>query len=1111
MTAKICRIIAVPAIGANPRYTFRYPESIKQSTNISTVAPVTTSATGQVYKEPWQSLFDPVQDAGKYVYWFPQNHADYKLDQLADLFLQEVMKRIPILSNEEKSPPIHIAAHGTGGLVVKRALVRAYLHTELPTHRVSMCCYSVAFFGVPHQGSETLCDDGYYEKGSRRAQLGPKMKFIREGRDSKPLRDLNCDFVSYSNQLCKVWSFAEELSAGTPDEVVPSKSAMISCTDRDWLFHCHAESFVQVRSNHDQLCCFGEDEKSSAFVDYINGLHILIMEQVFRIEITNIENRTIHGIPAGMRTCSVPLQIFLRTGLPRYRDNTSLPTAPSQISPNLKPEKNVQAAGKQNDSEHYLRNGQDATSHNYNEQDEHTSEPSEFQLDPPSLLPANIMSEFSRRTNPSHGFPIGALRSPGTRNDPSSMRRTASSNLPNEECNSLPVPLSRASFTKPFEGLHLRTSGMKRLTKRGTQMFKQALSRTINQNMSGSAQDILEPQDGISVPPSPAFKPILDNTSALSDRRSIPFTPFVWIHVPCNNMTWVKEVFQALKGRFDAQMADKLSCGLLHNEIWLSKQHKPSHGRHHGRFMKPTCQFYMPNAEVEDQFNPGVAHLPDLTGPQLAVYLPYLHWDFAKSLKIRNALIEAKSAERVVTPPGYVLKDMSQRQRLLWHCLDSGDLSLHPRRSLDQYGYPALKDTSRRDQDQILNKMTDVDLLIDVLRKIAPPEEQDKQPQKAQSMVATLQAPESTSRRILKKQEVNKCVLMVDQLWCWVVSEDTIVTFFSNRDNSIDQDVEAADLEAEIRSTLNIPVYRHRCRNSFDFAALVVYKSVTVLLDCLDVFRVFEDWISELNNKTIESFEAFSKECAAHRNSISPSQHQDSSIEFNRYIELLDVADELSMLERLLLDQNHVVTNMKAEFQRTECPVSSHAIETLEETLRKIEEYYHQINHMQEACNKMQIDYNALHDMKQKQANLEEAIAARCSQEEAEKQSRTLMVFTVVTVLFSPLTFFTGLFSMNLREWDNNHPTTKVVAIYTSTLSFAVIAIALIFIVRRVRGFIRNIPRHFAAVFGLPGANKEKMEKLRNLSPSQSKNQVAPWWNLNRRYGNRQSSYNDEV
>ena len=56
--------------------------------------------------------------------------------------------------------------------------------------------------------------------------------------------------------------------------------------------------------------------------------------------------------------------------------------------------------------------------------------------------------------------------------------------------------------------------------------------------------------------------------------------------------------------------------------------------------------------------------------------------------------------------------------------------------------------------------------------------------------------------------------------------------------------------------------------------------------------------------------------------------------------------------------------------------------------------------------------------MKQKQANIVEAHLAREQTEVAADQSRSVMIFTIFTIIFLPLSFFASVFGMNISEWS---------------------------------------------------------------------------------------------
>ena len=56
--------------------------------------------------------------------------------------------------------------------------------------------------------------------------------------------------------------------------------------------------------------------------------------------------------------------------------------------------------------------------------------------------------------------------------------------------------------------------------------------------------------------------------------------------------------------------------------------------------------------------------------------------------------------------------------------------------------------------------------------------------------------------------------------------------------------------------------------------------------------------------------------------------------------------------------------------------------------------------------------------MKQQQSNIIEAKAAIRRADETVLQGRSIVVFTVVTIFFLPLSFFATLFGMNAREFN---------------------------------------------------------------------------------------------
>lgn len=154
--------------------------------------------------------------------------------------------------------------------------------------------------------------------------------------------------------------------------------------------------------------------------------------------------------------------------------------------------------------------------------------------------------------------------------------------------------------------------------------------------------------------------------------------------------------------------------------------------------------------------------------------------------------------------------------------------------------------------------------------------------------------------------------------------------------------------------------------------------------------------------------------------------------------------DELTTIKKLLDEQKKVI----GEFREvvTKNHLSRNARDWLQEALHKLAEYHDLIDHMLHNCRVAQDNFKTLLDMKQKKANVVEAALARKAADRAAQQSRAVMTFTVFTVFFLPLSFFTSLFGMNVREWSgqNTNMPMHTVLVVMCSVSAAVILIALL-------------------------------------------------------------------
>lgn len=161
----------------------------------------------------------------------------------------------------------------------------------------------------------------------------------------------------------------------------------------------------------------------------------------------------------------------------------------------------------------------------------------------------------------------------------------------------------------------------------------------------------------------------------------------------------------------------------------------------------------------------------------MCLYLPYLHFDTYKVLVKRRALVRKRIEQGRSRPvPQQVSKLASQEIQVLWQYLGH-DPPINARRTLDQFGYPSLLDTTARDDDQMLYKMTKerrpksnigtnhtADRQSDITRMRRPADEKDAVDENNDDSDNPIDSDPMTYDDVLDGN-----VLMVDQLWLWVI------------------------------------------------------------------------------------------------------------------------------------------------------------------------------------------------------------------------------------------------------------------------------------------------------------------------------------------------------
>jgi hypothetical protein len=353
---------------------------------------------------------------------------------------------------------------------------------------------------------------------------------------------------------------------------------------------------------------------------------------------------------------------------------------------------------------------------------------------------------------------------------------------------------------------------------------------------------------------------------------------------------------------------------------------------------------------------------------QFIVYMPYLHWDTFNNMQKQSAMIKQRIQQAHARPViQEVTKSKSLEHKVIWQYLTS-DRPVHCRRTLDQYGYPSLRNTSVRDGDQVLYKRTKPEVDPQIFKDATTKNKLHTNRSLASRRSGTTNTDEFAAR-----------VLMVDQLWLWIMDSQTVITFFApkekeNNDNGLWRE---GDLRSEIYQDINGD-FANQCADPFDFAALAVMHAVKALLEGttdgnLQVFRIFEEYISILTEQQTSSFKHFRNNHGFEKaKDINAQQHIDNSKDLDALLELRDIEDELNTIDKLIKEQQSCVSEMHSQYEllTTRYGKGHNGFTWLTETSQFLADHHEQVDGMLKSTRAAQRAFKDLLDMKQKQANM---------------------------------------------------------------------------------------------------------------------------------------------
>lgn len=486
-----------------------------------------------------------------------------------------------------------------------------------------------------------------------------------------------------------------------------------------------------------------------------------------------------------------------------------------------------------------------------------------------------------------------------------------------------------------------------------------------------------------------------------------------WIHLRSNCMSWIEGLMEKVVEEKKIPKLPTKVNPFLRKDLWAHLFHGKASDHIQSRFMGPACTQFSVNLDDE--------HSDSSAGSNgrrdnLVLYLPYLNWESLEAWKERQQLIHHITTGRTYKPQA----DGELIEKHLHHRTSP----LHDRRTLHQAYYHSFGMTrSLPEYNQVMQRFT--------------------------SELAS---------------ETEAKLLVVDQLWLWVIKgveaageededmliPDLVITAFPGRFNGL---YDSADVYHGILQHLERGL-EPPLKNVNDLVSVIVEHCTGVFFQRqLEPDKWFVEFfaaaIGIIRNKQKLVFDKF---CTSTQHLEDLQSNQASLLEISRKLEdssfsigaetalfrdIKDIIDELGCIDYILNRQGDVIQSLTHQRKSRSLKIVSEIVQQRRNTWTAIADAARTANN----------EIQAQMDLKQKQSSLAEARTNRYQVEDSTRHGRIMLLFTVVTIIFLPMSFLASWFGMNIKGSNNAQLGLGVIAalIFPISIIIAIVALAFAF------------------------------------------------------------------
>ncbi|KIW78252.1 hypothetical protein Z517_08086 [Fonsecaea pedrosoi CBS 271.37] len=517
---------------------------------------------------------------------------------------------------------------------------------------------------------------------------------------------------------------------------------------------------------------------------------------------------------------------------------------------------------------------------------------------------------------------------------------------------------------------------------------------------------------------------------------------FRWIHLPANNLSWLEALLTKWYLEGDCRDVTALKTLL---QLLGRQQHRGAEV--HSRFMRPTCKrLWVPPKRATETEHPAsyrpaepTVVLPAQQDEEVMVLLmPYLHWETDKNrASLTQTIREPAESTHALDDSelSSVVKD-----RLLIHGYMGDSTDLHPRRTLDQFKHHSSR-TDHQDADQVVyrfckKKGTKLKIfMVDQLWLITfgnlviscfP--ERWRQPHRdplnlfegvVEDINSTTRPP---VRNVFELATVitERCTGLFDR------------QYWDNGDRPDSNDMQHSDdllfaemFQLSIGRLTRKETKLFRCFREASSLWLRGYDSGNIPWESQQGMLENDyssDWSSdehqEAGDTTNDSLDTLHDHRQASDSFVNDLLNIDK--EASLLVECKDVEDELEILTSVLRQQRQVLGDLDATLRASKNVSESNQFDLFNkvgEQQRLVDLDLQDLDRMARQARSVNDNLTQVLDLKQKHANAVEARAQRKQAEEAARQGQTIMVFTIVTIVFLPLSFLASFFAIDIIEF----------------------------------------------------------------------------------------------